>query len=474
MKKSFFSAVLVGFALVTQLAAQSAHAMSVDWSGNYRIEWTQIDKTSLDGSAPGRKNYLLNSLQLSPKIIAADGVNIVSKFDVLSNQLYADGQMGQIWGTGGTGTTMGTAANSSDSSAGSNLKVSQLYLNVNQEYGALLAGRAPLEFGLGMTHNAGNGMWDHWQDIHEVVGYKFIIGNFFLMPMLGISKHGTAGVGPSATEMIWHAEYNNPETDSQFGVFHQTRKAAIGANDLDPSIFGGTAAKTGGWNTQHVNIFLARGWEKFGLKVEGGFNSGSTGITVGGEEMSLNGYGVALELSFPRPESKFQYSLLAGVASGDNPDTANYEGFAFDRNYDVAFLMFNHPLGQRDFLRTGTQRPVTGCPTCVNGASGDVLDEEFLSNAMYITPRMNWIMNDKWTWKNSLTWGMLQTKPTAQDPSKDLGFEWDTALVYRPHEKIEWVNELGLLFPGSAFQNGSDGLKKDFTYGFSSKAAISF
>ena len=206
------------------------------------------------------------------------------------------------------------------------------------------------------------------------------------------------------------------------------------------------------------------------MKLEGGFNSGSTGLEFAGNDMKMNGYGVALELSFPRPESKFQYSLLTGIASGDKPDTENYEGFAFDRNYDVAFLMFNHTLGQRDFLRTGAQRPVhTPART-----SGDVLDEEFLSNVMYVTPRMNWILSDKWTWKNSLTWAMLQTKPTAQDPSKDLGVEWDTALVYRPHEKIEWINEVGLLFPGSAFQNGSDSLKNDFTYGFSSKAAISF
>jgi hypothetical protein len=32
------------------------------------------------------------------------------------------------------------------------------------------------------------------------------------------------------------------------------------------------------------------------------------------------------------------------------------------------------------------------------------------------------------------------------DVAKDLGFEWDTGLTYRPHERITWVNEFGFLF----------------------------
>ncbi len=32
----------------------------------------------------------------------------------------------------------------------------------------------------------------------------------------------------------------------------------------------------------------------------------------------------------------------------------DFGGYAFNRNYDVAMLLFNHRIGQRDFLGTNT------------------------------------------------------------------------------------------------------------------------
>lgn len=88
-------------ALLTLLSMFSAQAMSIDWSGNYRLEWVNIDKTTLDTPSLS-KSYLLNSLQLSPKIIAADGVNIIGKFNIFHNSNYPNSQIGQVWGAGQT------------------------------------------------------------------------------------------------------------------------------------------------------------------------------------------------------------------------------------------------------------------------------------------------------------------------------------------------------------------------------------
>lgn len=471
------------------MIASPAHAISVDWTGNYRIEYTEVDRTSLDDPKL-RKSYLLNHLSLSPKIIAADGVNIFAKFEVLPNDFYPDSQAGQPFGRGpskaGGGnptpsSTRDDSAVAGDKQGSTTLRVNQLYLNLNQEYGSLVAGRAPLDFGLGMTHSAGNGPFDHWYSTRDMIGYKVIIGNFSLMPMIAKVSDQTVAQGEEVQDIIIDALYNNPETESAIGVMHQTRSSSNTSNDAPTNQIGGTGATlSGAWKTQNVNIYFARGFEDVKFKVEAGFASGSTGILrTNNEEVSLNGYGIALEADFPRPESKLHYTLRAGVASGDNPSTTNYEGFQFHRNYDVALLMFNHPLGKYDLLRSAAQRSPARCGTgvCAPFATDEALDDEAISNVIYVSPKVVYNINEKWDWVNTFTWAQLQTNPLSDqniDVAKDLGFEWDTGAVYRPYEKVMWVNELGLLFPGSAWAGGSNDFGKGFTYGFTSKAVISF
>lgn len=466
----------------------SAQALSIDWSGNYRIEYTEVDRTSLDDPHL-RKSYILNHLSLSPKIIANDGVNIMGRFEILPNTQYPDSQAGQTFGqgpqkAGATSSTKDDSAVAGDKQGSAQIRVNQLYMMINQEYGAFVAGRAPLDFGLGITHSAGNGPFDHWYSTRDMLAYKVLIGNFSFMPILGKVYDQTVSQGEEATDVIWHVDYTNPETESSIALMHQTRTAGTEANDAPASQYGPGGAVIGRWNTQLISIFLSRGFENMKFKIEAGFESGSTGVRLSnGEEVELNGYGIATEFDFPRPESKWSFNLRAGIASGDNPSTTNYEGFHFHRNYDIAFLMFNHPLGRYDLLRTYAQRgPNRTCTTapCSPYETDEALDDETLSNALYVSPKIVYGFADKWEWTNRITWAQLQTNPlasntgTSVDVAKDLGFEWDTGLVYRANERFQWVNEIGLLFPGSAWQGGTRNYGNGFTYGFNSKAAISF
>ncbi len=461
----------------------SAHAISIDWAGTYRIEYTEVERTSLI-SPKLRKSYILNSLQLSPKIIAADGVNIVGKFDVLNNDLYPDSQLGQTFGRGPTkrtstgSSTKDDSAVAGDKQGNSNLKISQLYLNINQEYGAFVAGRAPLEFGLGVAHSAGRGEFDHWYSTRDMLGYKFLIGNFFMMPMIAKVSDYSVAQGREAQDVIWHLEYDNPETDSAIGLMHLNRTASVEANDAPFAAYGASNVNDK-WNTQLVSLFIKRGFESVGFKVEANFETGPTGMYKStGEEIKLNGYGIALEVDVPQKESRWHLGLKTGIASGDNPDTVPYEGFHFHRNYDVAMLMFNHPLGKVDLFKAGVQRG----PDRLNNSSSpyatdEALDDEAISNAVYFSPSFDYTINDKWDWTNRITYAQLQTTTygSGVSASKDLGFEWDIGLTYKPHERIKWINEVGMLFPGNAWKGSSaQDFGKGFTYGFVSKAAITF
>lgn len=462
-------ALLSAAALLTSVVASTASALSIDWKGTYRFEWTQVDRPTL-ATPYGMKSYGLNYLSLSPKIIATDGVNIVAKFDVLSNQdgAYQDAQFGQLWGQG---WAAGNAANQTNvysrNHPSTNMRVSQLYLNVNQEYGALVVGRAPLEFGLGITHNAGNGLFDHWGDTEDMVGYKFIVDNFFIMPIIGRVYDESVAQGNTVQDTIIHLQYESKESGSLIGLMRQNRKSSFGANDV--AVIAGQT-KTGDYSVETTSFILGREWEKFGFKLEAGFNSGSVGATTTtGDDVKTNGYGIAAELYFPRKDSKFDWNLRFGMATGDDQNTSNaFEGYQFSRNYDVAMLMFNHRLGQADFLTTDRFK-ATG-RTVAN-----TLDDEYISNAVYVSPKFSYAWSDRMDLNNTFTYAQLLANPMgAADFKKDLGFEWDIELVYKPTERIQWVNQLGFLFPGAAFKNGVSDFENATTYGFASKAAISF
>ena len=450
------------------LFASPVFAASIDWTGTYRLEAIDVEKTTLESGA-GKKLGLMH-LNLNPTFIATDGINIVTNFEILGNTMYPDSQVGQQFGAGHDDNM--------------NMQLREMYLRMDQEYGEIIAGRAPIQFGLGMTYNAGKGVFDHWEDTHDMFGYKFMIGNLSFMPMIGNPSHYR-----NMTEAMIDIDYNNLETESAFGVFYMTRSTSANQNqsykfyttDVNPDYT--HTSSDAGLSTNHTNVYFARGWESFKFRMEAGFDSGTTGLqTAKNDEVKVNGYGIAIEMDFPKPDSRWQWTLRTGIASGDNPTTANYEAYHMSRNYDMAFLLFNHPLGNYDVLSSMAQRQEDlrqDCTTypCPRIANDEALDEETISNAVYLSPKITYTFGDKWEWRNILTYAQTQTNASRvvdNDVEKELGWEWDTAVVFRPYERVQWLNELGFFLPGGAFKEGSVGRDASFTFGFQSKAAISF
>lgn len=456
-----------------------SYATSIDWSGTYRFEFNQVDKTSL-AKPKGHKSYGLNTLILGAKLIPTDGVEVVSQFNVFSNPhaAYQSSLMGNQWGNSypTDNSSDGSRTNAySENSASQNLKVLNLYMQVFQEYGTFIVGRAPIDFGLGMTHSSGRSIFDHWQSNRDLIGYKFIIDSFYFMPILTKVHDESPAQGGDITEQILHFKYDNKDNGTVLGLWHQTRKAGESSNDSIPAnaatakLPGGSTV-TGPLSTQNVNFNFGKTWNEFSLAIEAGFATGETGVSnAANEEIKMNGYGLLLEADYKPSESSLSYKLKAGMASGDDPTTKDYEGFQFNRNYDVAMLLFNHRLGQYDVLTSNLIKDTTS----LNNANS--LDDEAISNALFVAPSINYKWNDKFDITNTFVYAQTVVKPTTRpDYSNQLGLEWDIAFNYRPRKNIEWINEFGILFPGKAFREGDLGRENATTFGIASKAAISF
>ncbi|MGZ3690874.1 MAG: hypothetical protein ACXVAX_05195, partial [Pseudobdellovibrio sp.] len=267
-------------------------------------------------------------------------------------------------------------------------------------------------------------------------------------------------------------EYKNKDNGAEAGVMQQVRKSSLESNDsltaTNPPITGATTV--GDWNTKTVNIYLGRTWDSFKFKIEASFLTGETGWQVAGNNINVNAYAVAADLLFPAAEGqKWEWGGKLGIASGDNPNTTVYEGYQFDKNYDVAMLLFNHRMGQADFLTTRLIHPNAALTV------GNSADDEAIGNAVYLAPSAKYTWNDKFDIKSTLIFAQLVANPTLSlDTSKDLGTELDIELIYKPRERVIWSNELGVLLPGKAWKDGASDFDNKTNIGFTTKAAITF
>lgn len=474
-----FRSLLFAHFLLTSFFASTVFAADLEWSGTYRAEGVFI-KNSEASSSGKEKSYGLHHLILKPKIVASDGLTIYSQlhlFNTSANSGLMNSQMGQFFGSGPQSGAASSAHDSdtlSDQGKSESLLVSQLYLSMAQEYGGLVVGRVPLQFGLGMTHNAGNGLFDHWFDSRDVVGYKVIMGNLWFMPMIGKKYEGTLNANDDVSSYIVQVQYDNFETNISMGAMYEVNKA----NDQAPtgptaSFPGAAAGQKASLDEEQWNIFALKETETLRFGLEAAFQSGQNGLRdASGNGIEWDGFGVAVEFEY-RPEgSLWNYGFDGGYASGDDPATSSkYEGYVFDRNYDVAFLMFNHQLGQADFL--GTSGFGGGGTTLASGGNQQP-DVEAIANVMYFSPFSRYKWSDKWTLGARVTAGWLAQNPlSGHDVKKGLGYELDLALEYSPKKGVRWVNEFGYLMSGDTFKGGSQFDSSD-VFGFSTKAAISF
>jgi hypothetical protein len=462
--------------LAIAISASLSEAADLQWGGLYRFEGIRVSNPDLANKAD--KAYMLHHLILAPKIVAADGITIYGRFDLLNNAGFGTNtQAGEFVGQGpGTATPPATTANNSNvlarNQATGGLAVSELYVSWAQEFGQLIAGRAPIHFGLGSYFNAGTGNFDHYLSTLDMVGYKIVMGNLFVMPIIGKVNEGAVDKEDDVNDYMVHVQYDNPETDLSLGAIYQMR---IGnGNDIvvNSNYMGGVGStNTGNYKHNYIGLFSSQKISSVTIGVEAGMLSGETGVKTAApqQDVKMNGFGLAAEIGWKPENSKWSGMLKAGFASGDDPGSNDsQEGYVFSRNYRVGMLMFTHPLGQRDFLRSGLYRDTTASAT-------SQIDTEAVSNAIYIAPSVAFKANDKTSYGGTFITGRLNKEPiVGGSTASDLGYELDLNLTWSPFDRLTWITEVGLLFPGQAWKAGPANLDNSFAYGLTTKAAIRF
>lgn len=481
---------LTGVCVFFSLAAQGA---DIQWSGRYRAEGNFYKNLTLDRNANLEDSYIVHHLILSPKIIATDGLNIYSRFDIFNNAL-ANNQTGQVFGNY-TGQNPSVAQNSppgvlTHAQQSETILATELYMNWINEFGALVVGRVPFHFGLGMVYHDGRGNFDHFLSTKDIVGYRLALGNISIMPAYGKVKEGYLNNEDDINDYLVVVDYSNPETDISMGFMFDSRVAptdgnsptygndtpasyfaTLNSNFVNPQIYDG-------FNAYNMNFYVKKKSDNFNLGAELGFLTGYTGIKyASGDRVELSGFGLAAELGYRT--GNLLLNLKTGLASGDDPDTARFEGYFFSPNYHVAMMMFNYPMGQYDVLKStlaGT-RATTGTAASLSG-----LDTEVVSNAIYFAPNLEWTVGERYDLLANFCYAILHKPPVPTSTAAgggsvgtSLGFESDLGFRYHLTDKFTWETQIGLFFPGTAWAGTpSNSYKTDFAYGATTKAAINF
>lgn len=465
--------------LSLQLIGVGANA-DVIWSGKFRFEGVSLQNPNLDDTNRNT-SFGLNHLIMDPRIIAADGVEIRSRFHVLNTNLsgapvglVSGNQLGQVWGGDGRSGCSGQDCppyNQAQGTATDMIQVSQLYLRWIKDYQELVIGRAPLHFGLGATYNEGNGLFDHWLTTRDLLAYRIEFGNIWVRPMLAKSAEGQPGLEDDTTEFLIHGQYDNPASALSMGIMFSKRfgnaNYGQGVGDVYDSTLNPRPTLTGSWNTQLINIYLSRVLGNFKFGFEAGFMSGKTGYKVNnadGSDINIESYGLAGE-AFYDLSSNFKLDAKIGLATGDDPTTPDKdESYVFHRNYDVGILLFNYALGNENADVFGTNR--------LTRANRHSFDGESVANTFYIAPGFHWIWNEAWALKSRLIYAkLMQARTTGMDLG--LGFEFDTSIIHKPMERLELRLDLAVMAPGDAFQVNRT-YKSQTAFGLMTKAAITF
>ena len=354
------------------------HALTADWTGFARAE-------AYFGKSPEKAAFGAYHLALKPELQIIDGLRVFSRLDLRSKDADhfrpAPGFFRSAGALFFAGKSKAAAAGLSDSPLF--LKVSQFYLSYETEFFRLNIGRAPLDFGLGVTYSAERGHFERWLSLGDQLSLRLEREPFYLQPAIVCQLCPAGGAFALLQGGLKGASWNlEGFWRHHFGGAASGSPAEAGGAE----VFGEYGAAK--WDIQSSFSWLfqeektAMGWA-----LEGGME-------------------IPIALS-PRLEAK------AGFAS---------EGFSFHPGYDAALLFWNHYFAA----------PPAGAAGAAQ-ADKIFIEEGRISHGAYFAPRLVFSLLEE---------GSLELSPNAAARQSFQGKKFD----YEIGLQADWKTESRLFF----------------------------
>jgi hypothetical protein len=497
-----------------------ALAMDLDWSGQFRSEAALINNyapetysgtsTAAQGSyevdAAGSKNSRFQTLfmRLQPKLIVNDNVSIKSEW-WLGNPVTG------FYGSDYPGTSRSDQRNyNSTYSGGATITAQRFWAEFLTDFGTVQVGRAPQNWGLGIVHNSGDGLFDRYQSTGDTIGMISKFGNFTVSPSavkydMGNAVGGTcvggSGCshptgGATMSEYSMGLKYENPDEDFEGGV-QLTRRIAGAQSESDwinynggtPAVDATTVPASTGPGRGGMNITV---WDIYAKKRMGKFSFGVEAPIYNGDLIGYQykAFALALEAKY-RASDSWSFQAKAGKVPGQpNSPNANANGVGqpqekwsmvyFHPNYRLGLLMFNYNFANfagnnnQNNTTTGSTRsiydnPITNANYLMLGTT--LSADKWQFTGTFVTARANETASTGQNYFNTLN-RAYSSKPADHGQSKSLGTEFDLGAAFNWDEFTTFAIDFGLLMQGDFYRFSGTGPDQDLKTVFGAVGSV--
>ncbi len=481
-----FLAVALAFSAAA-LTAPEARALDLDWSGAFRSEYNFLHNYTLDSATNARDanaaraasggyyvptagsndaNFQSLFLKLQPKVIVNDNVSVKSEWWVGDPAFSAFGDAAPY--------NSDSRYYDSTRSRGSFVTMQRLWADLTTDFGVVQVGRAPLQWGLGVVWNAGDGLWDHFESTGDTLRLISKFGNFAFMPSFVYYSAGntfggtcdvTGGVGATTctqgqgsgtvAEYTLGLKYENPDEEFEGGVNLVHRISGAG-QDASAGYTGPSGAVVG-FNYNTWDLYLKKRMKTFAFAVEAPIVTGK----IGGVGYST--FALASELKF-QPSDAWEFRSKLGHAPGQpvfaGTTMDRYKAFYFHPNYKLGMILFNYNL-------YGLAGPNTANDPNLSPTAAKSPWDASVVNANYVTLG-SMFHTDKWTFHldwiyaraaNAAKSGQSFYNPfkktigtgATKDQGNSLGWEVDLGTSFQWDDHFQFGFDTGLFKPGDFF-----------------------
>lgn len=458
----------IALACLPLAAPATSQAMDLDWSGQFRAEAVMINNYAPDSNvAIGNGGYEVTKaggtdarfqtlfLRLRPKLIVNDNVSIKSEW-WLGNPVTG------FYGVDYPGTTRSDQRYyNSTFNGGSTISAQRFWAEFLTDIGTFQVGRAPQHWGLGLIHNAGDGLFDRYQSTGDTFKMISKFGNFAVIPAHTKYNSGDAagGNGYALSEFTLGLRYENLDEDFEGGVNFIRRIADGQSSSVWINYNAGTVGSPG---VGGMNLTI---WDIYGKKKIGKFDFGIEAPIYSGQLIGLTykAFALATEIKY-RASDSWNFFVKAGKVPGQpNSPTVAVEKWSLvmlHPNYRLGLLMFNYNFA--NFAGNNNPNTATGA-----GSLKSIYDNP-ITNARYAMVGAS-LTADKWRFTGSFITATadqaavagqfffnsrdraVSTTVAAKNQGTSLGTEIDLGATLNWDEYTSFSLDAGLLMQGNYY-----------------------
>ena len=425
-------------------------------------------------------------LRVEPIINVSEEVWIKSQIDFLDNvMLGTSPEQYQTYGAGDMIPTSTIMGNNVQTSNGDMISVNRVWGEVMTPLGQIRFGRMADHWGLGMLHNAGNGIDQDFGDTVDRLMFQAKINNWLIAPAFDFPSEGvsmTSAAGrpfdvsqlDDSYQLVGIVAYKHDEEDQRAMLrrgdwvintgLHFTYRSQVLSFEVsdvatsrsDPTLDDYHFYRRDMWSIT-PDLWFQLLYDTFHLEIEAALVYGEVGNPEQylsdfdeARGLTLTQWGGVLQADYGLLSDQLRIGLEFGFASGDKdveglnapttfdqpngPGSNTFSAFAFNPAYNTDLILYHHILGSvsqsyyfKPWLRYDFLRSVMG--------------------------KQLWIRFDV-LYSRAVFGGENET--TISDNSANLGVELNGQVMYVSADNFHIGLKYGVLFPLGAFKGTVD------------------